>query len=141
MEFDRKKYKFLCYTLTSSRGMMCCLLYFFLLMMILPQTRISLNKKNCLGLGSFLHPLVKTPSPTKTRLGAVRGCPAPPKQLSAMAIRLALASLLTEILKTGLLNYFFYIFFLKSFKSILRYTNFKLKSGDLISMINMQQQK
>ena len=100
MEFDRKKkYKFLCYTLTSSRGMMCCLLYFFLLMMILPQTRISLNKKNCLGLGSFRHPLVKTPSPTKTRLGAVRGCPAPPKQLSAMAIRLALASLLTEIFR------------------------------------------
>ena len=36
-------------------------------MMIFPYTRISLNRKNCRGLGFFLQALVSTPSPTSTR--------------------------------------------------------------------------
>lgn len=52
---------------TSSNGIMCCLLYFFLLITMLPYTRISLNKKNCLAFGRLRHILVSTPSPTKTR--------------------------------------------------------------------------
>lgn len=52
---------------TSSNGIMCCLLYFFLLITMLPYTRISLNKKNCLAFGRLRHIFVSTPSPTKTR--------------------------------------------------------------------------
>lgn len=52
---------------TSSNGIMCCLLYFFLLITMLPYTRISLNRKNCLAFGRLRHIFVRTPSPTKTR--------------------------------------------------------------------------
>lgn len=58
---------------TSSNGIMCCLLYFFLPITILPYTRISLNKKNCLAFGRLRHIFVRTPSPTRTRPGIANG--------------------------------------------------------------------
>lgn len=77
---------------------------------------MSLNKKNCLVFGFFLHIFVRTPSPTRTLPGTPNGynrvirgfrkfelfraqlftCPELPKQLSTIAILLALASLLTK---------------------------------------------
>lgn len=35
---------------------------------------MSLNKKNCLGLGFLRQILVNTPSPTNTRPGTANGC-------------------------------------------------------------------
>jgi hypothetical protein len=46
---------------------------FFLLISIFPYTKISLNKKNCLGFGFLRQILVKTPSPTNTRPGTAKG--------------------------------------------------------------------
>lgn len=47
---------------------------FFLFISIFPYTRMSLNKKNCLGFGFFRQIFVSTPSPTKTRPGTAKGC-------------------------------------------------------------------
>lgn len=65
---------------TSSNGIMCCLLYFFLLITILPYTRMSLNRKNCLAFGRLRHIFVKTPSPTSTRPCIFSGCRAEGKR-------------------------------------------------------------
>lgn len=35
---------------------------------------MSLNKKNCLGLGFLRQIFVNTPSPTNTRPGTAKGC-------------------------------------------------------------------
>lgn len=59
---------------TSSNGIICCLLYFFLLITMLPYTRMSLNRKNCLAFGRLRHIFVSTPSPTKTRPTTFNGC-------------------------------------------------------------------
>lgn len=84
---------------TSSSGMMCCLLYFFLPMMMLPYTRMSLKRKNCLGFGRLRHIFVRTPSPTRTRPGMSNCSPELPKQLSTICILRALASLFTGMRK------------------------------------------
>lgn len=47
---------------------------FFLFIIIFPYTKMSLNKKNCLGLGFLRQILVNTPSPTNTRPGTAKGC-------------------------------------------------------------------
>lgn len=47
---------------------------FFLFISIFPYTRMSLNKKNCLGFGFFRQIFVSTPSPTNTRPGTAKGC-------------------------------------------------------------------
>ena len=73
-----------------------CSTYFFLVMIMFPYTSKSLKRKNCRGFGRFLHAFVNTPSPTRTRPGTLKGCPAFPKQFSTNAIRLAFASLFTE---------------------------------------------
>ena len=65
-------------------------------MTILPYTRISLNKEDCLALGFFLHNLVNMPSQIRTRPGTVKGWPAAPKQLSTIFIRLVFASLFAK---------------------------------------------
>uniref|UniRef100_A0A224Y505 Uncharacterized protein n=1 Tax=Panstrongylus lignarius TaxID=156445 RepID=A0A224Y505_9HEMI len=62
-----------------------------------PYTRMSLNKKNCLALGFFLHIFVRTPSPTSTLPCTASGCPELPKQLSTIAILRAFASLFTSL--------------------------------------------
>lgn len=46
---------------------------FFLFISIFPYTKMSLNKKNCLGLGFLRQILVNTPSPTNTRPGTANG--------------------------------------------------------------------
>ena len=54
-------------TLTSCRGRMCWRLYLRPRTKMEPYTRMSLNRKNCLGLTPVLQDLVSTPSASNTR--------------------------------------------------------------------------
>nr|CAB3249356.1 lactoylglutathione lyase-like [Phallusia mammillata] len=70
-----------------------------------PYTMMSLNKKNCLCFGFFLHSLVSTPSPTRTLDGLAKDFPDDPKHVSTWLIRRALISVLASlstIVKIGL---------------------------------------